>query len=82
MDRRAQGRGIGALLLRFAFKLALELRDRFGCVGVVVDAKAGAIAFHRRLGFRPLEALQGTLGDRPEPLPTLLAVRQIAAVAG
>lgn len=82
VDRRAQRRGIGKLLLRCAFELALQLRDHFGCLGVVVDAKAVAIPFYRRLGFRPLEAIQGTLGDRPEPLPMFLASRQIAAAVG
>jgi hypothetical protein len=58
----------------------LQLRGRFGCVGLVVDAKATAISFYRKLGFRPLEAIQGTLGDRPKPLPMFLAIRRIAAV--
>lgn len=79
VDLPAQRRGIGKLLLRFAFGLALQMRDRFGCVGVVVDAKVAAIPFYRELGFRPLEAIQGALGDRPEPLPMFLAIRQIAA---
>jgi GNAT superfamily N-acetyltransferase len=79
VDHRAQRRGIGKLLLRFAFRLALELRDRFGCVGVVVDAKVAAIPFYGKLGFRPLEAMQGALGDRPEPLPMFLAIRRIVA---
>ncbi|WP_296900312.1 GNAT family N-acetyltransferase [Thiohalocapsa sp.] len=82
VDLRAQGQGVGKLLLRFALKLALELRERFGCVGVVVDAKAEAVDFYRKLGFRPLTVLQGALGDRPEPLPMFLAARQIAALLG
>jgi GNAT superfamily N-acetyltransferase len=81
VDARVQNRGIGKLLLRFAFRLAVELRDRFGCVGVVVDAKAGAVDFYRKLGFRPLTTIQGALGDRPEPLPMFLAIRSIAAAA-
>jgi len=81
VDARVQSRGIGKLLLRFALRLALELRDRFGCVSVVVDAKAGAVDFYCKLGFRPLTTIQGTLGDRPEPLPMFLAIRSIAAVA-
>jgi GNAT superfamily N-acetyltransferase len=80
VDAPVQNRGIGKLLLRFAFRLALELRDRFGCVGVVVDSRAGAVSFYRKLGFRPLTTIQGTLGDRPEPAPMFLAIRSIAAV--
>lgn len=81
VDSRAQGRGVGKLLLRFALGLALGLRDRFGCVGVVVDAKSEAMDFYRTLGFRPLTTLEGALGDRPEPLPMFLAIRRIAEVA-
>jgi hypothetical protein len=60
------------------------LRNRFGCVGVIVDAKVAAIPsygelVYRELGFRPLEAIQGTLGDRPERLPMFLAIRRISA---
>ena len=81
VDGRAQRHGVGKLLLRYSFRLAIELRDRFGCVGVVVDAEAGAVDFYRKLGFRPLTAIVGTLGDRPEPLPMFLAIRSIAAVS-
>ena len=78
VDGRTQRNGVGKLLLRYSFRLALELRDRFGCVGVVVDAKAGAVDVYRKLGFRPLTTIAGTLGDRPEPLPMFLAIRSIA----
>lgn len=81
VDSRAQRNGVGKLLLRYSFRLALGLRDRFGCVGVVVDAKADAADFYRELGFRPLTTILGTLGDRPEPLPVFLAIRSITAAA-
>ncbi|WP_058558111.1 hypothetical protein [Thiohalocapsa sp. ML1] len=60
------------------------LRNRFGCVGVIVDAKVAALPLYgelvyRELGFRPLDAIQGTLGDRPERLPMFLAIRPISA---
>ena len=78
VDERDQGQEIGSLLLRFAFGLALDLRDRYGCAGVVVDAKPDAVGFYNRLGFLGLDALSGALGDRPEPLPVFLPVARIA----
>ena len=39
VDKRFQGHGIGRLLLRTMLELSLEMRDRVGCIGVVVDAK-------------------------------------------
>ena len=80
VDQRFQGHGIGRLLLRATLQLALELRDRVGCVGVVVDAKPGAVAFYSALGFRPMELVSGVLGDRPEPITMFLPIGQIAAV--
>ena len=48
------------------------MSTQFGCVGVVVDAKPGAIGYHERYGFVPPEAEAGLLGDRPEPLPMFI----------
>lgn len=67
VDERGRGHGIGRALLRFAIELAERMRNEVGCVGVVVDAKAGAVDFYRRYGFVSLEALQGTSAQRPEP---------------
>jgi GNAT superfamily N-acetyltransferase len=76
VDERYQGQGIGKALLRAALELAVELRDSFGCTGVVVDAKPDALGFYRRLGFVDLPPVIGALGDRPEPLPMFLPIRQ------
>ncbi|MHB8764618.1 MAG: GNAT family N-acetyltransferase [Deferrisomatales bacterium] len=82
VDVRFQGLGVGKLLLRTMLQLALEMRDRLGCVGVVVDAKPEAIDFYSSLGFAPLALLRGDLGDRPEPTPMFLPIKQVAAAVG
>jgi GNAT superfamily N-acetyltransferase len=74
----AQGQGVGSALRRFAFKLALSLRDDLGCVGVVVDAKADARSFYEKLGFEPLQVDEGLLGDRPVPTPYVLPRAKVA----
>ncbi len=79
VDERYQGHGIGRLLLRATLEVALEMRDRVGCVGVVVDAKPDAVAFYSGFGFKPVELVSGTLGDRPEPVAMFLPISQIAA---
>lgn len=81
VDARDQGKGVGRLLLRSMFALALDLRDRFGCIGVLVDAKADAVGFYERLGFLKLDAVSGVLGDRPQPVPLFLSVKHIAAAS-
>ena len=78
VDSRAQGLGIGKALLRHVLRLALEQRDRLGCVGVVTDAKPEAARFYQGLGFIPLEgAREGLLVG--EPLPMFLGIETIAA---
>ena len=79
MDTRFQGHGIGRLLLRATLTLAVEMRDRLGCIGVVVDAKPDAVAFYSSLGFTPIDLSSGALGVRPEPVAMFLPIGQIAA---
>lgn len=75
----SQGHGVGALLLRAVFALAQTMSSEIGCVGVVVDAKPDAISFYAKLGFVPLEAEAGELGDRPAPRPMFLEIGQIGS---
>ena len=82
VDERYQGHGIGRLLLRAMLELALEMRDRAGCIGVVVDAKPDAVAFYSTLGFKTIELVSGSLGDRPEPDAMLLPIQQIELAVG
>lgn len=81
VDQRFQGHGIGRLLLRAMLELALEIRDRVGCTGVVVDAKPDAVTFYTSLGFKPIDLISGALGDRPEPVAMFLPIGQISAAA-
>ena len=77
VDQHARSRGIGRSLLKTAFQLAHEMSDRFGCVGIVVDAKPQAVAFYQRHGFHEMEVVQGGLGDRPSPTPMFLPIGSI-----
>ena len=79
VDERFQGHGVGRLLLRAMLELALEMKDRFGCVAVVVDAKPDTLNFYLSLGFKPMELISGALGDRPEPVAVFLPIGEIAA---
>jgi len=72
-------RGIGSLLIRYAFAQALEQTARVGCIGVVVDAKPEAVHFYERLGFERQETLEGKIPSRPEPLPMFLHISTIKA---
>ncbi|MEA3415298.1 MAG: GNAT family N-acetyltransferase [Thermodesulfobacteriota bacterium] len=76
VDESARRRGIGSLLLRVVFNIACNMGKKVECVGVVVDAKPHAVSFYERYGFIRLETLEGNLGDRPEPIPMFLSLKQ------
>jgi GNAT superfamily N-acetyltransferase len=77
VDRNAQGKGIGEHLMRTVFSIAIELRAKLGCVGVVVDAKPEAENYYTRYGFVELEVLQGALEERPAPKAMFLPLSAI-----
>lgn len=65
--------------MRHVLHLALDQRDRLGCIGVVTDAKAEAVRFYEDLGFVALSgAREGLLLG--EPLPMFLGIDTIASV--
>lgn len=77
VDRSRHGQGIGTALARYVLFLALEMSKDLGCLGVVVDALAGAVEFYRRLGFLPLAPIEGQLLGEPELVPMFLHVDTI-----
>lgn len=80
-DEAVRGQGLGKEILRFVLQLAIRLANDYGCTGVLVDAKAEALAFYGKLGFVPLEVLEGQSGARPAPTPMFLPVREIQTAA-
>ena len=80
VDTRFQNQGIGKELMGTVFKLAFEQKERFGCVGVVVDAKESAIEFYRKLGFIELEVKKGTTQTYPMPTTMFLSMSLIMKV--
>ncbi|MGH9885346.1 MAG: GNAT family N-acetyltransferase [bacterium] len=81
VDEAARGQGLGKELLRFVLQLAIRLARDYGCTGVLVDAKAEAEAFYEKLGFVPLEVIEGQSDARPAPTPMFLSVWEIQAAA-
>jgi len=66
-DERDRGQGIGGMLLAHVFVLAAKMADELGCVGVVVDSKAGALSFYEKYGFKPRPVVT-EVADAPTPL--------------
>jgi GNAT superfamily N-acetyltransferase len=82
IDQSAQGKGLGLQLLQFVFRLALQMADDYGCVGVIVDAKPDAVAFYARYGFLAVDPLEGGSDARPAPTPLFLSTRVIRDAMG
>jgi GNAT superfamily N-acetyltransferase len=55
VDKRAQGRRLGEQMLMDLFHVILELVEKVGCLGIIVDAKnETAISFYGKYGFQQL----------------------------
>lgn len=79
IDQSAQSQGLGRQLLRFVCVLAAKMAEDYGCAGVVVDAKPGAVDFYARYGFVAHDVLEGQSDARPRPVMMFLAMRAIRA---
>jgi len=72
VDNNYKNKGIGKKLLKFAFNKALELKDTFGCVGIVVDAKKEAIPFYKHFGFIEMNVIEKHL-----TIPMFLSIKSL-----
>lgn len=77
VDVKYQKQGVGKELMVTAFKLALEQKKKFGCIGVVVDAKVKAVEFYKKLGFIELEVNRGVPKVHPRPIPMFMVIQTI-----
>ena len=82
VDQSARGQGVGLQLLRFVLRLARQMADEYGCVGVVVDAKPEAEAFYAKYGFAAVDVVEGRSDARPVPTPMFLSMRAIREAIG
>jgi GNAT superfamily N-acetyltransferase len=73
----AQGQGIGLEMLKYVNVLATQMASDYGCVGVVVDAKPGAVAFYTKYGFVALDVLEGASSERPKLAIMFLSLHAI-----
>jgi len=75
--RKMQSTGVGRQLLALAVTIALEMRVRVGCVGIVVDAKPDAVAFYERHGFHVLPVTSRMAGAGSPPVRLFADLRHL-----
>jgi len=77
VDKRYKGLGIGKELLKAMFKLSLEQKEMFRCVGVVVDAKDEAVKFYKKLGFIEIDIDKGLSRHYPKQSSMFLSIKSV-----
>lgn len=75
--RSHQRSGLGRELLYVASDIALEMRARAGCVGIIVDAKPDAALFYERHGFRALPIASRVAGAGAPPMRLFADLRHL-----
>jgi ribosomal protein S18 acetylase RimI-like enzyme len=65
VDKNYQNKGIGKALLKLALRLSIEQKEKFGCIGIIVDAKENAITFYEQFGFENIDIKIGHIDTRP-----------------
>ncbi len=72
-----QNKGIGTVLLKFVLKLTLEQKEKFGCFGLLVDAKEDSVSFYEQFGLKPFSPTSGNLDIRPYAKSLFMTTRVI-----
>lgn len=62
VDHRFEGKGLGRLLLREAFRISISVSEQVGCRCIITDAYRHKVAWYAKYGFIPLE---GSGEDKP-----------------
>ena len=81
VDRAAQGRGLGGILMHHVFEKACAISDMAGCHAILLDviADGGEDAFARRMAW--YEGF-GFTAFASDPARMFLAMQQVRAVVG
>ena len=79
VDRKAQGLGIGSLLMHHVFEKACIVADYAGCHAVLLDVMSdgSAVAFARRKGWYEGFGLQSFASNEARMFMTMKQIRQL-----
>ena len=77
VDKNYQNQGIGQELLKLSLNLSIEQKNKFGCIGIVVDAKNESIDFYKQFGFEAINIINGDIDIRPFSQTMFLSTKTI-----
>lgn len=58
VDHRFEGKGLGRLLLREAFRMSISVSEKVGCRCIITDAYRHKLSWYANYGFIPLEGAE------------------------
>ncbi len=77
VDVREQGRGLGSEMLGASVLIALEMRARVGCVGILVDSQPETVAFYEKRDFRRTAVTSRLAGAGAPPVRLFADLRHL-----
>jgi predicted N-acetyltransferase YhbS len=73
-----QRSGIGRILLKQVFTLAVQQHLTVGCAAVIVDAKPEAVAYYPKYGFKKTRAIEGAVTN-PNQTRMFILIKDVMA---
>ena len=77
IDTKYQNMGIDKELLKFIMTLSLEQQKKFGCIGLIVDAKKDSESYYEQFGFDYIDIENGLIDIRPYTKTMYLSTKTI-----
>lgn len=77
VDTTYQNKGIAKSLLKFILNLSIEQKNKFGCMGIIVDAKEDSVSYYEQFDFETINIIQGQLDVRPYAKTMFLSMHTI-----
>ena len=77
VDARYQGQRLGTELIHTVTDIALEMRARVGCVGILVDSKPETVTFYEKRDFRRIAVTSRIAGAGAPPVRLFADLRHL-----
>lgn len=73
---------VGERLLKHAITMAVRMRDDYGCVGLIVDAKPDSVSFYVKYGFDRIRPVAGLIRGESSTVAMFLPIETAVEALG